>query len=172
MLPRWKRVLRPVAIGILLVFTWVAIEPWNFAQAAQGLPTSRLSSRQPSATSPKTPPTAAEAFEESLRAIKGEVRAAMEGDEYQKRLEAQIDALRQGVEEGARQLELTRQAADRLALALGEGRAQEEALKAFRAQERRLHKVTRDLNMRVSGIEGLLKGMPFPAELDRRRKED
>ncbi|MFQ5804441.1 MAG: hypothetical protein ACE5JQ_16245, partial [Candidatus Methylomirabilales bacterium] len=171
MLPRWKRVLRPVAIGILLVFTWVAIEPWNFAQAAQGLPNPRLASRQPSATTPQKPATAAETFEESLRIIKGEVRAAVDGEDFQQRLAGQLQALQHAVEEGVQDLEATRQAVDRLSLAMEAGRGQVEALKAFRAQEQQFRKRTHDLRLRAAGIEGVLQGMPLPKGIARSQQQ-
>ena len=58
---RFERVLRPVSIIVLFFFTWISIEPWNYAAWAQ-------SGKKPLAA-PKSK-TTTEKFEESLRAVK------------------------------------------------------------------------------------------------------
>ncbi|MBI5746886.1 MAG: transglutaminase [Nitrospirae bacterium] len=62
MYPVFKQKLRPIAITILLFFTWFCIEPWNYAVWAQS------PSNQPSAFSNQS--SASKRFEEALKDIK------------------------------------------------------------------------------------------------------
>jgi hypothetical protein len=60
---RFERKLRPIAALTLFFFTWITIEPWNYAVWAQTSPNPKTSASQPSKTTSGK-------FEESLRATK------------------------------------------------------------------------------------------------------
>lgn len=166
--PLFESRLRPIAAVVLVFFTWFSIEPWNYALAAQDLPTTRVI---PATESRPKAPSAPELFENNLRFIKEQVRSAREGDAYQAQLAGLLKSLEQAVAQSSRELEEGRRAVDRLARAIEQGAPSHEAIKAFRTQEQSVKAAVGLVRLNASGIEGLLKGMALPAGLTKDQKQ-
>ncbi len=165
--PRLRRRLRPIAAVVLVFFSWFSIEPWNYALAAQDLPTTRVTS----AASPPKAPSAPEIFETDLRFIKEQVRAAREGEAFQAQLAGLLKNLEQAVAQSGHELEATRQAVDRLARAIEQGAPSQEAIKILHTQRQTLKAAVGQVRLNASGIEGLLRGMALPASLSTDQKQ-
>jgi len=166
--PLLLRRLRPIAAVILVLFTWFSIEPWNFALAAQDLPTSRV---RGAPVSQKKVLTAPEAFEDNLRVIKERVRRARDGDAYQAQLAGLLKSLDHAVAQSHRELEATRQAVDRLARAVEQGAPAGETITALKAQHEQVNTAVGQVRLNAAGIEGLLRGMVLPAGLTQNQKQ-
>jgi hypothetical protein len=83
--PLFKRQLRPIAIIILIFFSWFCIEPWNFAVAAQ--------SPTPPAKVPSREKGASEKLEETLHAIKELTQALDKNLSVDQEIQPRIDQL-------------------------------------------------------------------------------
>ncbi|MEW6684028.1 MAG: hypothetical protein AB1451_14105, partial [Nitrospirota bacterium] len=165
--PLFLRRLRPIAAVVLVFFTWFSIEPWNYALAAQDLPTARVTSA--TASQPKAP-SAPEGFEKNLRFIKEQVRSARDGDAFQAQLTGLLKSLEQAVAQSSRELEEGRRAVDRLARAIEQGAPSQEALRALHSQHQVIKTAVGQVRLNASGIEGLLRGMALPTGLSRDQK--
>lgn len=166
--PRLRRRLRPIAAVVLVFFSWFSIEPWNYALAAQDSPAARVN---PASASQQKAPTAPEVFETNLRSIKEQVRAARDGDAYQAQLTGLLKSLDQAVVQSSRDLESTRQAVYRLALAIEHGAPSQDAIKALQTQQQTVKASVGQVRLNASGIEGLLRGMVLPAGLSKDQKQ-
>ena len=62
--PRFRRILRPIAAVVVVVFTWISFEPWNYIVGFQSL----RSARAAQFSSTKTKSSAGK-FEESLDSL-------------------------------------------------------------------------------------------------------
>jgi len=84
---RFQRKLRPIAAVTLFFFSWISIEPWNYAAWAQSSPKPKTSVSQSSKTSSGK-------FEESLRAAKNVVEELDQGVVSGKDITIQLESLK------------------------------------------------------------------------------
>ena len=163
--PRFKKILRQISAIVLVFFSWISIEPWNFAIAAQPSSNSRMG--KPQTVSQKVK-SETEIFEETLRGIKEKIHSIMEEDEYQKQLNDYLEGFKEVVSEAEKGLETVRQGMDRMALEIEKKKPFEKSLKEAKDEFKAFREKLNGISLRNSGFKNLFKGIPFPADLNER----
>jgi len=165
--PRFERRLRPIAIIILFFFSWICIEPWNYAIAMQ----SSVSKDAGSAGSQRRERPVSERFQEDLREIKRNINAIVEEEDFQKRLAERLAAFQSAVQEERKSLNATREDVKRFLQIVKKKTNTTQVFKTLQRRQKRLSQIFNQVHLEGNAIEGLLRGMVLPTRLKQNHEQ-